>query len=55
MWFRITGAGFDPAPFPNIAAHHEQMKARPAVQRALAREEAALTELEAQGLAIPLA
>jgi glutathione S-transferase len=55
VWFRITGAGFDPAPFPNIAAHHEQMKARPAVQRALAREEAALAELEAQGLAIPLA
>ena len=54
VWFRITGAGFDPAPFPNIAAHHDRMKERPAVQRALAREEEALQELEQQGLTIPL-
>jgi hypothetical protein len=30
------------------------MKERPAVQRALAREEEALQELEQQGLTIPL-
>lgn len=54
VWFRITGAGFDAAPFPNISAHYERMKARPAVQRALAREEAALQELAAKGLTVPL-
>ncbi len=50
VWFRITGAGFDPAPFPNIAAHHARMAARPAVQRMLAREAAATADLEARGL-----
>lgn len=51
VWFRITGAGFDAAPFPNIAAHHARMDARPAVQRALAREAEAQADLEARGLA----
>lgn len=51
VWFRVTGAGFDAAPFANIAAHHERMNARPAVQRALAREADAQADLEARGLA----
>jgi glutathione S-transferase len=55
VWFRIAGAGFDVAPFPNIAAHHVRMGERPAVQRALAREDAAQAELAARGLAVPLA
>jgi len=54
VWFRITGAGFDASPFPNIAAHHERMTQRPSVQRALAREDAAIEELSAAGLAVPL-
>ena len=55
VWFRITGAGFDGAPFPNIAAHFERMGERPAVGRALAREDAAQAELAARGLAVSLA
>jgi glutathione S-transferase len=55
VWFRIAGAGFDTAPFPHIAAHHERMRERPAVVRALAREDAAQAELAARGLAVPLA
>jgi glutathione S-transferase len=54
VWFRITGAGFDAAPFPAIAAHALRMEARPAVQRALQREAAAQAELESQGLAMQL-
>jgi glutathione S-transferase len=55
VWFRITGAGFDGAPFPNIAAHFERMGERPAVGRALAREDAAQAQLAARGLTVPLA
>jgi glutathione S-transferase len=54
VWFRITGAGFGEDPFPNIAAHHARMAQRPSVQRALAREDAALRELEQAGHAVPL-
>jgi glutathione S-transferase len=53
VWFRITGGGFDPTPFPSLAAHALRMEQLPAVQRALAREAAAQVELEALGLAIP--
>ncbi len=54
VWFRVTGAGFDAAPFPNLAAHHARMAERPAVQRALDRERQAEAELEARGLAVKL-
>ncbi|HSG35421.1 MAG TPA: glutathione S-transferase family protein [Sphingomonadaceae bacterium] len=54
VWFRITGAGFPEDQFPNIAAHHERMRERPSVRRTLAREAAALSELEVAGLAVPL-
>lgn len=39
--------GYDMSAYPAYTAHHERMLARPAVQRVLAREEAAQTELEA--------
>ena len=55
VWFRIIGAGFDAGPFPNVAAHHARMAERPATRRALVREAAAMAELEARGLAVPLA
>ena len=55
VWFRITGAGFDQAPFPNIAAHSARMAERPSVRRAVARESAAEAELEARGLAVRFA
>jgi glutathione S-transferase len=54
VWFRITGAGFDAAPFPAIADHARRMEQRPAVQRALARERDAELELAALGLAVTL-
>jgi glutathione S-transferase len=50
IWFRITGAGFDPAPFPRIAAHYARTLERPSVQRALAREALAVSELDSRGL-----
>lgn len=54
VWFRITGAGFDPADFAAISAHSARMTDRPAVQRATARELEAEAELAADGLAVPL-
>lgn len=50
VWFRITGAGFDPASFPAISAHHARTLQRPSVQRALAREAEAVRNLESRGL-----
>lgn len=50
VWFRITGAGFDPAPFPRIAAHYARTLERPSVQRAAAREADAVRDLESRGL-----
>jgi glutathione S-transferase len=52
VWFRITGAGFPEAGFPNIAAHAKRMAERPAVKRALAHEAQAQADLEAKGLAV---
>ena len=51
VFFRVEGAGFDVAPYPRFAAHHARIQQRPAVQRALAIEAAALADLEAAGLA----
>lgn len=50
VWFRITGAGFDAGSCPAIAAHYARTLERPSVQRALAREAAAVRELESRGL-----
>ena len=38
VWSRITGVGFDGSAFPNILRHHALSAARPAVERAMARE-----------------
>jgi glutathione S-transferase len=50
IWGRITGAGFDPTPFPAIASHFARVEQRPSVQRALAREAEAVSTLETRGL-----
>ena len=50
VWFRITGAGFDSALFPRIAAHFARTLERPSVQRAQAREAEAVRDLESRGL-----
>jgi glutathione S-transferase len=50
IWFRITGAGFDPAPFPGVAAHYARTLERPSVKRALAREAEAVLDLDNRGL-----
>lgn len=50
VWFRITGAGFDPAPFPRLSAHYARTLERPSVMRALAREAEAVRDLEDRGL-----
>jgi glutathione S-transferase len=50
VWGRITGAGFDPVPFPAIASHFARVEQRPSVQRALAREAEAVKILERRGL-----
>ena len=50
VWFRITGAGFDPAPFPKISDHYARTLERPSVQRAIAREAEAVRDLESRGL-----
>jgi glutathione S-transferase len=51
VFWRVEGAGYEVARFPRFTAHARTMEARPAVQRALAREEAAQAQLEAEGLA----
>ena len=48
--WRVEGAEFDVTPFPNYADHAKRMLARPAVQRALAREAEAKQILEAEGI-----
>lgn len=48
-WTRITGVGFPEAGFPNIRRHRAAMDARPAVQRAMAREAADVAVLEREG------
>ena len=49
-WFRVTGAGFDPTPFPGFAAHAERIAERPSVQRALRREQVDEDTLKTEGL-----
>ncbi len=52
VWFRITGAGFDPSGFPNLVRHDEELKRRPSVMRALAASRRVAEDLEARGLAV---
>ena len=51
IFWRVEGAGYDVSRFPRFAAHARANEQRPAVQRALAREEAAQAQLEAEGAA----
>ncbi|GGX63175.1 glutathione S-transferase [Litorimonas cladophorae] len=50
VWFRVTGAGFDPTDFPSISAHYAKTLKIPAVQKALDQESRAEAYLESQGL-----
>ncbi len=50
IWFRITGAGFDPSDFAAIAAHYDAAMSRPSAQRALAHEANAQEQLAKRGL-----
>jgi glutathione S-transferase len=51
VFWRVHGAGYDVSRFPRFVAHARAMEQRPAVQRALAHEDAAQAQLEAEGLA----
>lgn len=50
VWFRITGAGFDPAPFPALSDHDRRIAERPSVRRALELDAEMEARLEAEGL-----
>ena len=50
VW-RVDGANFPAADYPGFSDHAMRVEQRPAVQRALTREQAAQAELEAKGLA----
>jgi glutathione S-transferase len=51
VFWRVEGAGYDVARFPHFLAHARAMEARPAVRRALAREDAMQEALEREGSA----
>ena len=51
IFWRVEGAGYDVTRFPRFLAHARAMEERPAVQRALAREDAEQARLEAEGSA----
>lgn len=55
VWFRITGAGFDPKPYPAISSHYERTLEIPAFQRAIARENQAQAWLDENGFAVKFA
>lgn len=55
VWFRITGCGFPVSDYPAWAAHAKAMEARPAVQRALAKDAELQAMLEAENLAPKIA
>ncbi len=49
-WWRITGVGFPGEEFPNILAHAARIVERPAVQRAMAREDVNIEVLKSEGI-----
>ncbi|WP_299292852.1 glutathione S-transferase family protein [uncultured Tateyamaria sp.] len=53
VWGRITGVGYDGTAFPNVQKHFELSNARPAVQRAMAREEVNIDVLKSENLYMP--
>jgi len=50
VWFRITGAGFDSAPFPRLADHNRRNADRSSVRRMLELEARLDAQLETEGL-----
>lgn len=54
IWFRITEAGVDSKPYPRFADHAKRIEQRPSVQRALAIEQNALSDLDSRGLGFKL-
>lgn len=51
IFWRVEGADYDVSRFPRFVAHARASEQRPAVQRALAREEDLQRQLEAEGAA----
>ena len=51
IFWRVEGAGYDVSRFANFVQHRTRSEQRPAIQKALAREQAAQTLLEKEGLA----
>jgi glutathione S-transferase len=49
IWSQILAGGFDPAPYPRLAAHSARVCAQPASQRAQAREGEAVQWLISNG------
>lgn len=50
IWFRITGAGFDPAPFTALADHDRRNAERPSVRQLVSLETELEAQLQAEGL-----
>lgn len=46
IWYRLLSVDYDVAPLPNWAAHAARMEQRPAVQRALEKENALFVQLD---------
>jgi len=51
IFWRVQGADYPTARYPAFSDHASRSTQRPAVQRAMAREQEALADLEAKGLA----
>jgi len=52
VWFRVTGTEFGASGFTNFARHDQDMRQRPAVDRALRVSSEVAERLAAQGLAV---
>ncbi|WP_293452041.1 glutathione S-transferase family protein [Planktotalea sp.] len=50
VWARITGVGYDGSAYPNIQRHFALNNERPAVQRAMAREDVNIETLKSENL-----
>ncbi|WP_299614696.1 glutathione S-transferase family protein [uncultured Tateyamaria sp.] len=53
VWARILGVGYPGDAYRNIQRHHDLSIARPAIQRAMLREEKNIEILKSEGLYIP--
>ncbi|WP_137165406.1 glutathione S-transferase family protein [Salinimonas lutimaris] len=49
-FWRVQGAGYHVEKFPHYCAHAQRLEQRPAVQRAIARDNEASSQLESEGL-----